>query len=170
MVLTYTMFASNSLFLIACLGLIAAAGCSAAQTQESGAKAVSSTACAPTAPDGLGPFYTPNAPVRSSVGKGYSLSGVVRSSEGCSPISGARIEFWLAGPDGKYDDDHRATVLSGEAGRYEFESNSPPAYGRRPPHIHVRVTAAGHETLVTQHYPAEGQRAATFDLVLVPAR
>jgi protocatechuate 3,4-dioxygenase beta subunit len=41
-------------------------------------------------------------------------------------------------------------------------------YAGRPPHIHIRVTAAGHRTLVTQHYPAAGQATATFDLVLRP--
>jgi protocatechuate 3,4-dioxygenase beta subunit len=126
--------------------------------------------CPPTRPDALGPFYKPGAPVRSSVGEGYELRGVVKSTDGCSPIAGARIELWLAGPDGRYDDDHRATVVSSEDGTYAFESNVPPAYGSRPPHIHVRVTAAGHRTLVTQHYPAAGHRSGVFDLVLVPAR
>jgi protocatechuate 3,4-dioxygenase beta subunit len=41
------------------------------------------------------------------------------------------------------------------------------SYGGRPPHIHVRVTAAGFEELVTQHYPQRGQRKANFDVALV---
>ena len=124
-------------------------------------------ACTPTEPDILGPFYKPDASVRSSVGKGYVLSGGVKSSEGCVPIKGARIEFWLAGPDGKYDDEHRATVFSNEAGSYRFESNIPgPCFGR-PPHIHVKVSAKGFTTLITQHYPEKGKAGASFDLVLV---
>lgn len=131
--------------------------------------ATGSTApCARTGPDALGPFYEPGAPVRSSVGKGYALTGVVRSSAGCSPIAGARIELWLAGPSGEYDDDHRATVISDRRGTYAFESNVPQAYGGRPPHIHVRASAKGCRTLVTQHYPAVGQRSGSFDLVLTP--
>jgi protocatechuate 3,4-dioxygenase beta subunit len=125
--------------------------------------------CAPTPSDALGPFYKPNAPARTSVGKGYVLKGVVRSSVDCSPIQGARLEFWLAGPDGRYDDDHRATLLSDHSGAYRFESNFPPAYSGRPPHVHIRATADGFKTLVTQHYPAPGQVEAAFDLVLVPA-
>ncbi len=124
--------------------------------------------CRPTPADALGPFYQPNAPVRASVGKGYVLSGVVKSAQDCAPISGARIEFWLAGPNGDYDDDHRATVPAEEKGAYRFESNHPPKYSFRPPHIHVRVSAPGFKTLVTQHYPKEGEQRATFDLVLVP--
>jgi protocatechuate 3,4-dioxygenase beta subunit len=124
--------------------------------------------CEPTRPDMLGPFYEPGAPVRTSVGSGYVLSGAVLAAEDCKPISNARIEFWLANPDGEYDDAHRATVFAGERGRYRFESNVPVSYGGRPPHIHVRVTAPGYRELVTQHYPDAGQTKANFDLVLKP--
>jgi catechol 1,2-dioxygenase len=125
------------------------------------------TNCRPTQPDMLGPFYEPGAPVRTSVGSGYVLSGAVLAADDCKPIPNARIEFWLANPRGDYDDAHRATVLAGERGRYHFESNVPISYGGRPPHIHVRVTAPGFEELVTQHYPEPGQRKANFDLVIV---
>ena len=80
--------------------------------------------CTPTPSDELGPFYTPNAPERTSVGKGHVLTGTVRSSSDCSPIERARIEFWLAGPDGKYDDDHRATIFSLPDLRSELPSSS----------------------------------------------
>lgn len=126
--------------------------------------------CIPTELDMLGPFYKPDAPVRSSVGKGYVLSGVVRSSVGCASIKGARIEFWLAGPNGKYDDEHRATIFSDETGSYKFESNIPGPYFGRPPHIHVKVSARGFTTLITQHYPEKGKAGASFDLVLVPSQ
>ncbi|WP_448593615.1 dioxygenase family protein [Thermoflexus hugenholtzii] len=126
-------------------------------------------ACAPTPPDALGPFYRPGAPVRSKVGEGFRLEGVVRSSRGCRPLPGARIEFWLAGPDGRYADAYRATVFADERGAYAFESHFPPSYGGRPPHIHIRVTAEGHRVLVTQYYPQPGQTQGQFDLVLVPA-
>jgi protocatechuate 3,4-dioxygenase beta subunit len=124
--------------------------------------------CKPTPADQLGPFYKPNAPVRTSVGTGYVLSGEVKSSKDCAPIERARIEFWLAGLNGKYDDDHRATMSSDKSGSYRLESNSPPGYSGRPPHIHIRVSAPGYKTLVTQHYPVAGQTTATFHLVLVP--
>ena len=124
--------------------------------------------CEPTQSDMLGPYYVPDAPVRTSVDTGYVTSGNVLSADGCEPIPGAQIEFWLANSQGVYDDAHRATVLTGEQGEYRFESNFPGLYENRPPHIHVRVTAPGHQELVTQHYPEAGQTEATFDLVLVP--
>ena len=92
--------------------------------------------CAPTEPDMLGPYYKPNAPARSTVGTGYVLTGVVRSSEGCSPIPGAVLEFWLAGPEGVYDDAHRATATADRTGAYRFELICP----RIPP---ARRTASG---------------------------
>ncbi len=139
------------------------------QTAESHAAAAGGgpADCKPTQPDMLGPFYEPGAPVRTSVGRGYLLSGAVLSAEECQPRPNAKIEFWLANPRGNYDDAHRATVFAGERGGYRFESNVPVSYGGRPPHIHVRVRAPGYEELVTQHYPERGQRKANFDLVLV---
>ena len=137
-----------------------------AQTAESHA-AGGPANCKPTQPDMLGPFYEPGAPVRTSVGSGYVLSGAVLAAYDCKPIRNARIEFWLANPRGEYDNAHRATVFAGERGGYRFESNVPVSYGGRPPHIHVRVTAPGFEELVTQHYPEPGQRKANFELVLL---
>ena len=126
--------------------------------------------CKPTEPDALGPFYKPGAPVRASVGKGYVLEGTVRAARDCAPIEGAAIELWLAGPDGGYGDAHRAKVIADGKGAFRFESHVPPPYSGRPPHIHLRVSARGFDTLVTQHYPEEGQRKGTFDVVLVPVR
>ena len=137
------------------------------ETAESHAAAGEPANCKPTQPDMLGPFYEPGAPVRTSVGSGYVLSGTVLAAEECKPIPNARIEFWLANPRGDYDDAHRATVFAGQRGKYRLESNVPVSYGGRPPHIHVRVRAPGYEELVTQHYPERGQRKANFDLVLV---
>ena len=127
-----------------------------------------SIGCAPTQPGALGPFYKPNAPVRNSVGYGYELRGSVMSSRDCAPIPQARIELWMAGPDGDYRDDYRAMVIADESGEYRFESHPPPSYSGRPPHIHVRVTADGFKTLVTQHYPQAGSKKGELDLVLIP--
>lgn len=122
--------------------------------------------CRLTTPDSLGPFYEPGAPVRSKVGAGYLLRGRVLSGATCRPLRRARIEFWLVNEQGEYDDAHRATVIAGLDGRYRFESNRPVGYASRPPHIHVRVTARGHRTLVTQHYPRGSAASSLFNLVL----
>jgi len=125
--------------------------------------------CSPTPEDSLGPFYKPNAPQRLSVGEGYVLSGTVNSAKDCAVIPGAKIEFWLASPDGRYDDEHRASVFSQHSGDYRFSSSPPPKYNFRPPHIHIRVSAENFQTLVTQHYPSKGASEGNFPLVLKPA-
>jgi len=141
------------------LGFLAAAAASGASEWK----------CRPTPGDAPGPFYQAGAPVRAAVGQGYVLQGVVQAARDCAPIPGAKIEFWLAGPSGDYDDAHRATVMADKSGAYRFESNFPPPYSSRPPHIHVKVTAPGFRTLVTQHYPQPDHTRATLDLVLLPA-
>jgi protocatechuate 3,4-dioxygenase beta subunit len=126
--------------------------------------------CSPTPWDEIGPFYRPNAPERTSIGKGYLLSGTVRSADDCRPLHNVRIEIWQVGPDGTYDDAHRATLFSDRAGRYRLQTSVPPPYGRRPSHIHILVDAKGFEGLITQHYPKKGKKRATFDLVLEPEK
>jgi protocatechuate 3,4-dioxygenase beta subunit len=121
--------------------------------------------CAPTRADQLGPFYEPGAPVRSKVGSGYVLRGTALSTS-CRPIARARVELWLVNSQGEYDDAHRATLFARRDGSYRFESNRPTGYSGRPPHTHVRVSARGYRTLVTQHYPRAGRSSAVFNLVL----
>jgi protocatechuate 3,4-dioxygenase beta subunit len=126
-------------------------------------------ACPPTEPDEIGPFYKPDAPVRSRIGTGYVLIGTVRSSTDCRPVPKARIEFWHAGPKGEYDDAHRATIISDVTGKYRLQTDPPVSYLTRPPHIHILVEARGFHRLITQHYPARNSKRAVLDLVLVPA-
>lgn len=126
--------------------------------------------CEPTPHDEIGPFYRSGAPVRSRVGTGYRLKGRVHSVKGCETLGGSRLEFWLVGPGGQYDDAFRATVYADRQGFYRFESHRPPGYLGRPPHIHIMVTAVGHEPLITQHYPQSDQEEAVFNLVLEPRR
>ena len=124
--------------------------------------------CTPTSPDAKGPFYEPDAPIRSTVGKGYVLAGQVKSAKDCSPIINAKIEFWMAGPGGEYEDAYRGTLFTDHSGNYKIESHFPPNYGFRPPHIHLQITADRYVTLVTQHYLKKGAKKAAFDIVLRP--
>ncbi len=123
-------------------------------------------ACTPTQADSLGPFYTPDAPERASTGRGLTVSGVVRSATGCAALPGARIEWWSADGKGQYQDALRATQRADGQGRYRYETVAPGRYPGRPPHLHVRVTAPGHRTLVTQLYPRDGQSTLQTDFVL----
>lgn len=145
----------------------------AAAVAEAGARATPSAEAAASpqscSPSRQGPTTTSpidEAPVRSSVGKGHVLSGVVRSTNGCAPIAGARIIFWLTNPQGVYDEARRATVYTDKAGAYTFESNFPGQYGGSRPHIHFYVSADGHEAVELETFPVEGQPRATFDVVL----
>lgn len=131
-----------------------------------GADAAAAPECAPTPHDEIGPFYRPNAPVRSVIGKGYILQGVVRDASTCRPVAGARIEFWQAGPGGVYSDAYRATVYSDPKGRYRLETFLPPPYARRPAHIHILVDMRGYAGLITQHYPKNGSKGSAMDLVM----
>ena len=126
--------------------------------------------CPPTPPDADGPFYRPGAPVRNRIGSGYGLTGEVKSAADCRAIGNARIELWMAGPDGMYGDAWRATLFARADGRYHFSSHFPGQYGSRPPHIHLIVNAPGFQELITQHYMTQGEAGAVFDLVLVPVR
>ena len=126
--------------------------------------------CSPTPPDALGPFYKPGATRRRQVGSGYSLIGIVVSAATCEPIPYSKIEIWMADPDGEYRDAYRATIKTGRSAAYQFQSDFPSGYYGRPPHIHLRVSAQGFKTLVTQHYPEDGQTQGVFDLVLVPKK
>lgn len=122
--------------------------------------------CTPTPHDEIGPFYSPNAPLRDRIGSGYVLQGTVRSAATCKSIPGARIEFWQAGPDGQYSDAYRATIIADRRGRYRLTTSVPPPYARRPAHIHILVDMRGYAGLITQHYPKAGKRKATLDLVM----
>jgi protocatechuate 3,4-dioxygenase beta subunit len=103
------------------------------------------------------------------------VRGRVTATTG-EPLPGAVVDVWQTGPAGGYDvwderqpeGNFRGRVKAGEDGRYEFQTMLPKPYtvptdgpvGRyleavgqhpwRPAHIHFKVTAPGHRTLVTQ--------------------
>jgi protocatechuate 3,4-dioxygenase beta subunit len=122
----------------------------------------------PITPNGyMDPNYTPNPPVRSQIGRGFILTGVVRSGIDCKPLGHVRVEIWHAGPNGSYDMIHRATVITDAAGRFRLETDFPgSSFGR--PHIHVRVAVTGFKTTATVFFPAPGTHTGTMDIVLEP--
>lgn len=131
------------------------------------AAAAQPASCAPTKADMLGPFYKPDAPERANTGQGFVVSGTVRSAQGCRPLPGAQLEWWSADGRGEYHDELRATQRTGADGAFRYETVAPGRYPGRPPHLHIKVSAAGHRPLVTQVYPRDGQRALATDFVLV---
>jgi protocatechuate 3,4-dioxygenase beta subunit len=124
--------------------------------------------CPATISDGFGPFGRGSPPVRSSIGTGHVLTGVVLSSLSCKPLRGARVELWQANAKGKYTRASSGTVLTDRSGRFRFQGPYPTAYEGAPPHIHLRVVASGHEVLLARYVPARGARRGSLRLVLVP--
>ena len=117
---------------------------------------------------------------RGAAGKPCYVSGFVRSVDG-SPLPGARIEVWEADEDGFYDVQYdgqrsagRGWLRAGEHGEYRFWSVVPSPYpipydgpvgdlltaaGRspmRPAHLHFKVDAPAHQTVITHIFVAGG--------------
>ncbi len=123
-------------------------------------------ACPPTLQDGFGPFGRGVPPARAKIGTGHVLTGVVLSSLDCKPIRGARVELWQANKKGQYVRAGSATVFTNAQGRFRLEGPPPPSYEGRPGHIHLRVSAAGHEQLLARYVRAPAARRGSLRLVL----
>jgi protocatechuate 3,4-dioxygenase beta subunit len=163
------------------------------------APAVMAQQCRVTPRDALGPFYVKSAPAQADLcasGTGgaqkLTVSGRVLGTTDCAPLAGALVEVWQADSRGEYTQVGarqndvgcllRASLKTDAEGRYLFRTVLPGEYPGRPRHIHYRVSAKGHATLVTQLYFApergipealvvkmaqkDGAYAASFDVTL----
>ncbi|RYY57945.1 MAG: hypothetical protein EOO09_00715 [Chitinophagaceae bacterium] len=124
----------------------------------------------PTTTDILGPFYRPGAPFRTDLnpngfsGEVLNLFGTLYKEDGKTPVNNALIETWQCQEDGLYDNTsdnfiYRASQLTNKKGKYSFTTTLPvpePVDEKlsifRPAHIHLRISSAGHQDLVTQIY------------------
>jgi protocatechuate 3,4-dioxygenase beta subunit len=111
------------------------------------------------------PNYKPNAPVRSKLGTGHVLTGVVREAETCRPLTHARVELWQHGPEG-YTRRWSATVFTDSAGRYRFEAPVPTAYRGARPHIHLRISLLGYAAIITVYPLRAGETRGRLDIAL----
>lgn len=93
------------------------------------------------------------------------LSGSVLSSDGCTPIGGAKIEFWPAGPAAA-----TSTSIADGAGHYRLQCDIPAADDGEAGYIHLRVSADGYNTLTTQYASQTSQDEDHFDIVLEPGK
>lgn len=135
----------------------------------------------------------PEVPLGGDIARGAKgtpcyVTGVVRSTDR-RPLPGARIDVWEADADGLYDVQHdgehsagRGWLRAGSHGEYAFWSVRPSPYpiphdgpvgellaaaGRgpmRPAHLHFKVDAPGHRTLIT-HIFAAGDPHLDHDVV-----
>lgn len=121
----------------------------------------------PTTTDILGPFYRPGAPFRrnlipaNSTGEVLHLIGTVYAPDEKTPLSDVLIESWQCDENRKYDntsDEYklRGATKTGQDGKYAFRTIIPIPYDDggewRPAHIHLRISSADYQDLVTQIY------------------
>lgn len=120
-----------------------------------------------TTNDILGPFYRPEAPIRSDLtyegleGTRILLKGRVFKSDCVTALKNALVEIWHCDTEGVYDNDseefrQRARLYTNDNGEYAFRTILPGKYLNgalyRPAHIHYRVTAKDSEELISQIY------------------
>lgn len=119
-------------------------------------------ACAgfPQTPGQIGGIHYRRSPLRHDVvfaglsGTRLTLQGLVLSTS-CTPVKGARIDFWQADTNGHYDDTGtrlRSHQFTDARGRYHLETILPGPYPGRTRHMHVKVRAPGQQTLTTELY------------------
>jgi len=121
--------------------------------------------CDPTTTDIQGPFYTPNAPVRTKIspegaeGTVLFLTGTVYHNDCETPIPMANLDVWQADHGGAYDNvgfDFRGKFNTDEMGVYAMETILPGKYlngaAYRPRHIHLKAGSSNNVLLTTQLY------------------
>ncbi|MEQ8654971.1 MAG: hypothetical protein RIC87_21080 [Kiloniellales bacterium] len=126
----------------------------------------------PSERDFLGPFYVAGAdsdPILNRAGKPgvpVTLTGRIRSAGSGQAISAALVEIWQADGEGRYHpsgsgkaSDYpagtlalRGRLFTDTAGTFGVTTVVPGLYRPRPRHWHLKLSAAGHRTLVTQLY------------------
>ncbi len=120
-----------------------------------------------TTHDILGPFYRPDAPLRSDLimsgmkGTHIQIQGSVLGSDCVTTLKDAVVEIWHCDTNGRYDNStsaffHRAHWVTDETGKYSFKTILPGKYlneGQlRPAHVHFRVSAPNYRDLISQVY------------------
>jgi catechol 1,2-dioxygenase len=121
-----------------------------------------------TTTDILGPYYRPDAPLRSDLripdapGQKVVLSGQVMHKDCKTPLKNACVELWHCDGAGVYDNEsaafkYRAKAYCDEKGNYSFKTIMPVPYDVgngtvRPAHYHMMITAKGYQAMITQLY------------------
>jgi protocatechuate 3,4-dioxygenase beta subunit len=90
------------------------------------------------------------------------LSGTIFQKDRKTPLSNTLVEAWQCDADEHYDntsDEYlfRGAVKTGSDGKYTFKTIVPVPYKAsptlwRPAHIHLRISSADHQDLITQIY------------------
>ena len=108
--------------------------------------------------------YIPDAPAAESLGSGFVITGRVRAADGCRPLRDVRIQVWLATETGG-EQDNRASVRTGEDGRYRIETApTVPQFGE--PNIHVGYDDERYEPVFIRRVVDLDDERAVVDLTL----
>ncbi len=129
--------------------------------------AVAEYECEPTPQMFLGNSYKPITQTSTELGKGFHVRGTVFSAVDCMQIPSAKIQYWQAGKNGKYEDRFYAQQVANEKGQFGFETEYP---GTNPPHIHFIITAPGYKTLTTQWVSKGFRDRVTLYLTMEPVK
>ncbi len=126
----------------------------------------------PSERDFLGPFYVADAPRDPNLnragmpGQPIALLGRIREAGKGAPVEAALVEIWQADGKGRYHPpgdgkaaDYpaaalalRGSLVTDAAGRYRALGVVPGLYRPRPRHWHLKISAPGYRTLITQLY------------------
>jgi protocatechuate 3,4-dioxygenase beta subunit len=138
-----------------------------------------------TTTDILGPYYRPDAPLRTNlrianaVGQPIKLSGQIKHKDCKTPLKNACVELWHCDGTGVYDNEspdfkYRAKTFCDEKGNYIFSTIIPVPYTVgsgvvRPAHFHMMFSAEGYQSLITQLYFTGDQYIAKDASASLPA-
>jgi protocatechuate 3,4-dioxygenase beta subunit len=171
---------------IAMIGAAAGAGIAAACSGETatspsttGAAATgggTSSACAVTPTETVGPYPSRTDLFRSDIREGRSGTpltltiSVVNASSNCAPVENVQVEIWqcdAAGNYSQYGTETAQTYLRGiqttnASGQVTFTTVYPGWYQGRATHIHVEVVRNGASVKVTQIAFPEATNAAVY--------
>jgi catechol 1,2-dioxygenase len=124
----------------------------------------------PTTTDILGPYYRPDAPIRTNINpQGYTgellhLRGAIFEYDGKTPFQNCLIEVWQCDHNQVYDNTsdeyrYRGSQKTARDGQYHFITAQPVPYPAasnsniyRPAHIHMRLSGEKQQDLITQIY------------------
>jgi hypothetical protein len=108
--------------------------------------------------------YIPGAPAAESLGRGFEITGRVRSADGCRPLEDVRIQVWLATETGG-EQDNRASVRTNADGRYRIETDpTVPQFGE--PNIHVGYDDGEYREVFIRRVVDLDDKRAVVDLTL----
>lgn len=108
--------------------------------------------------------YIPDAPERRTLGRGFVITGLVRSAAGCRPLPGVRVQVWLATETGG-EQDNRASVRTNAEGRYRIETAPTiPQFGE--PNIHVGYDDGDYREVFIRRVVDLDDERAVVDLTL----